>query len=124
MMRPLSGRDVFSRQWEKCRCVLFTSATLSVGDNFDDFNDETGIADAPEYSWPSPYDFDKRSLLYLPPNMPAPNSAEHTQAVVQAALPLIRANNGRAFVLFSSLRALALGGNELREKIGRKIRSV
>ena len=97
---PLSGRDVFSRQWEKCRCVLFTSATLSVGDNFDDFNDETGIADAPEYSWPSPYDFDKRSLLYLPPNMPAPNSAEHTQAVVQAALPLIRANNGRALCCF------------------------
>ena len=115
---PLSGRDVFSRQWEKSRCVLFTSATLSVGDNFDDFNDETGIADAPEYSWPSPYDFDKRSLLYLPPNMPAPNSAEHTQAVVQKALPLIRANNGRAFVLFSSLRALALGCNELRAQLG------
>ena len=117
---PLSGRQIFSRQWEKCRCVMFTSATLSVGGNFDGFSTEMGIDGAPEHIWPSIYDFNSQSLLYLPPKMPPPNSNEHTEAVIQAVLPLIRANGGRAFILFSSLRALALGCHLLRKKLGEK----
>jgi ATP-dependent DNA helicase DinG len=38
--------------------------------------------------------------------MPNPNEEHYTDAVVRAALPLVRASEGRAFLLFTSLRAL------------------
>jgi len=38
--------------------------------------------------------------------MPEPNSEGYTEAVVQAALPMLEASCGRAFLLFTSLRAM------------------
>jgi len=38
--------------------------------------------------------------------MPAPNTPDHTEAVVNAAMPLIEASEGRTFLLFTSLRAM------------------
>ena len=43
----------------------------------------------------------------MPRGLPAPNTPEHTDAVVDAALPLLAASGGRAFLLFTTLRALA-----------------
>src|SRR5262249_336813 len=42
----------------------------------------------------------------LPHNLPEPNSSEHTQAVVEHAMPVLRASGGRAFLLFTTLRAM------------------
>ena len=121
---PVSGRTIFSKLWGKTQTTLFTSATLSVGGDFRDFCEETGLDKADTLHWESPYDFANRSLLYLPRGMPETNAATHTDAVVNAALPLIRANGGRAFVLFSSLRALTRAAELLRaalEKDGYEI---
>lgn len=114
---PMTGRSIFARQWEQQPFLLFTSATLSVGGDFNDFCESAGLAAAETHSWDSPYDFANRSLLYLPPNLPPPNDDAHTQAVVEAALPLVRANGGRAFMLFSSWRALNSACDLLREPL-------
>ncbi len=114
---PLSGRVAFARQWENCRCVVFTSATLSVGGGFGDFAHAVAAEDAPAQTWESPYDFAGRARLFLPPDMPPPNTAEHAVAAVSAALPLILANGGRAFVLFSSWRALDEGARALCDSL-------
>ncbi|MGI9337515.1 MAG: ATP-dependent DNA helicase [Gammaproteobacteria bacterium] len=115
---PLSGRAAFLRQWENCNCVIFTSATLSVGGGFDDFAHAAGLDSSNDASaWQSPYDFANRAMLYLPPGLPMPNDAGHTQAAAEVALPLIEANRGRAFVLFSSWRALQTGAEILRERL-------
>jgi ATP-dependent DNA helicase DinG len=42
----------------------------------------------------------------VPQNLPEPNSFEYTEAVIQAAIPLLEASQGRAFLLFTSLRAM------------------
>ena len=116
---PITARAHFRRQWESARAaVLCVSATLSVGGRFDDFASATGLEDAATAIWPSPFDFAGRSLLHLPPGMPEPNDAGHTRAAVLAILPLIRAAGGRAFVLFSSLRALRAGAEILRNELG------
>ena len=113
---PLSGREAFKRQWENCNCVVFTSATLSVGGGFDDFAHAAGLDSAEGKLWQSPFDFAGRSMMYLPPNLPQPSrAAEHTEATVSAAIPLIKENGGRAFVLFSSRRALEAGAKLLRD---------
>lgn len=113
---PMTGRNLFARQWEKVPTLFFTSATLSVGGDFSDFCEAAGIADAETHHWESPYDFPNRALLYLPPQLPLPNkdSAAHTQAVVDAALPLLMANGGRAFMLFTSWRALNQAHEQLQ----------
>lgn len=116
---PITARAHFRRQWESAEsAVLCVSATLSVGGNFKDFASATGMEDAATGIWPSPFDFAGRSLLHLPPGMPEPNDSGHTRAAVFSVLPLIRAGGGRAFVLFSSLRALREGAEILRSELG------
>jgi len=64
----------------------------------------------------SPFDYASQALLYVPKNLPDPNSEEHTRAVVAASLPVVRASGGRAFILFTTLRAMRLAHRLLREE--------
>ncbi len=96
---------------------VFTSATLAVGGRFDHFLSRLGIEEAETRLWESPFDFPHQSLLYLPDGIPEPSAPEHTQAVIEAALPVLRASGGRAFLLFTSHRALSRAAELLREQI-------
>jgi ATP-dependent DNA helicase DinG len=106
---PLSVAGVFSRQVHASgRAWILTSATLAVGGDFSLCQHELGLADAATGCWDSPFDYAAQALLYVPTGLPAPNSREHTEAVIEAALPVLKASGGRAFLLFTTLRALAL----------------
>lgn len=105
---PLSIAEIFSRQVaDTARSWILTSATLAVGGDFTLFQRELGLAHAATGCWDSPFDYAQQALLYLPRGLPEPNSLEHTDAVVAAALPVLKASGGRAFLLFTTLRALA-----------------
>jgi ATP-dependent DNA helicase DinG len=105
---PLSIADIFSRQvTDTARAWIFTSATLAMAGDFALYQGELGLANAATGCWESPFDYPQQGLLYLPRNLPPPNSFEHTDAVVAAALPVLKASGGRAFLLFTTLRALA-----------------
>jgi ATP-dependent DNA helicase DinG len=95
---------------------VFTSATLSVGEDFAHFTSRLGLADAETLAIPSPFDFETQALLYLPTRLPDPASAAHTNAVVDVAVPLIETSAGGAFVLFTSHRALQRAAQLLRER--------
>ena len=113
---PLSIAGIFGRQIEAhARAWIFTSATLSVNRDFSHYCGEMGLARARTASWASPFDFATQALLYLPDGLPAPNTREHTEAVVETALPLIEAAGGGAFLLFTSLRAMR-DGHELLKR--------
>ena len=113
---PLSIAELFSRQVSGSgRAWILTSATLAVGGDFSLYQHELGLADAATGCWDSPFDYARQALLYVPQGLPAPNSREHTQAVVNAALPVLAASGGRAFLLFTTLRALANARDELVE---------
>jgi ATP-dependent DNA helicase DinG len=104
---PLSIADVFQRQIEGgARAWIFTSATLSVKQDFSHYQQEMGLTAARTAGWDSPFDYASQGLLYVPERMPGPNSPGYTQAVVRAVLPVVAASGGRAFLLFTSLRAL------------------
>jgi len=111
---PLSVADVFRRQVEETgRAWIFTSATLAVGRDFAHYTSQLGLAEAATGCWDSPFDYATQGLLYVPRGLPAPNSVEHTHAVVDHALPVLKASGGRAFLLFTTLRAL----NAARERL-------
>jgi ATP-dependent DNA helicase DinG len=107
-LTPLSSAELFQRQMsDHPRAWIFTSATLAVGEDFGHFTRELGIGDAQTRRWASPFDFSRQALLYVPKGLPPdPNDAAFTEAVVEAALPVLRASEGRAFLLFTTLRAL------------------
>ncbi|HVL36877.1 MAG TPA: ATP-dependent DNA helicase [Burkholderiales bacterium] len=104
---PLSPAELFQRQMaDHPRAWVFTSATLAVGEDFTHFTRELGIAHAHARRWASPFDFSRQALLYVPKALPDPGEAGFTEAVIDAVLPVLRASEGRAFLLFTTLRAL------------------
>ena len=104
---PLSVADIFAKQIQsQARSWIFTSATLSVAGDFGHYCGALGLAGARTSSWESPFDYEHQALLYVPGRMPEPNTPDYTSAVINAALPVIEASGGRAFLLFTSLRAM------------------
>jgi ATP-dependent DNA helicase DinG len=104
---PLSVAEVFKKQTEgSAKAWIFTSATLSAGDDFSLFTRQLGLDQAKTQSWASPFDYENAGRIYVPQNFPPPNSAEHTNAVIDEALKLVEISKGRAFLLFTSLRAM------------------
>ncbi len=96
---------------------VFTSATLAVGDDFSYFAENLGLHHAKTYHWQSPFNYAAQSLLYLPSAMPEPSARNYTRAVVDAAVPVINACEGRTFVLVTSYRALKDVANFLESEI-------
>lgn len=117
---PLSVADSFGKQLnQQPRAWIFTSATLAVKSDFSHYQSQMGLSEAESLYLQSPFDYAKQALLYAPGNMPDPNSAEYINAVVAAALPVIQASQGRAFVLCTSLRAMREVHALLKDAFGR-----
>jgi ATP-dependent DNA helicase DinG len=114
---PLSIAPIFNKQREGVpRAWIFTSATLAVKNDFKHYTSQMGLDDAAARSWPSPFDYESQGLLYVPLNLPQPNSSQYTDAVIDAALPLIEAAGGRCFLLCTTIRAVNRAAERLREE--------
>ncbi|MBN8740319.1 MAG: ATP-dependent DNA helicase [Xanthomonadaceae bacterium] len=92
---------------------ILTSATLSVAGEFGHFARQLGLDDPVTLSLPSPFDYANQALTYLPRNLPDPSAPDYTDRVVDAVLPVLHASRGRAFVLFTSHRALRRAAERL-----------
>jgi ATP-dependent DNA helicase DinG len=97
---------------------ICTSATLAVGDDFNHFIRRVGIGAPATAKFGSPFDFEEQALLYLPQGIDAPSSSRHTRQVVEAAMPVLEASGGRAFLLFTSHRALREAAEILMQRLG------
>ena len=104
-------------QAQPCAWVL-TSATLAVGEDFSHFKRRSGLTQARSVRFESPFDFPNQALMYLPKGLGDPGAPGHTRDVIQAALPVLEASGGRAFLLFTSHRALREGVEELHRAWG------
>ncbi|MCY4610275.1 MAG: ATP-dependent DNA helicase [Gammaproteobacteria bacterium] len=97
---------------------VFTSATLSVGGNFDYFLRKLGLgAETDTLQLDSPFDFQAQTLLYLPPGLPDPRTPEYNETMLEAVLPLLEQLRGRTFLLFTSLRAMEAAGQWLEDRL-------
>ena len=104
---PLDISATFQARLAEHGCnTIYTSATLSVAEDFSHFSDQLGLSEITAKSWDSPFNYQKQALLYLPQGMPEPNESVYTEAVVNMALPVIEASQGHAFLLFTSHRAM------------------
>jgi len=100
------------------RTLVFTSATLSAGGDFTFFKERLGL-------WPeikglaidSPFDYQGRTLTYLPVNLPPPTALNFPEAACREIETLLNLSRGRALVLFTSHRNMNYVADQLRARI-------
>jgi ATP-dependent DNA helicase DinG len=109
----------YFQQWmdEKPTAWVFTSATLTVAGKFNNFNNQLGIKQAEMKIWPSPFDFEKQSLLYMPHIPVEPKHEDYNQHIIEVSKQVITHSKGRTFILFTSYRAMHIVADALHEEL-------
>jgi ATP-dependent DNA helicase DinG len=96
--------------FERVETVVLTSATLSSAGSFGFIRDRLGLVEETEELVASAgYDYERQAVLYLPPRMPDPRSAQWADAAADEVTRLLEISGGRAFVLstsFSGMKSL------------------
>lgn len=104
---PYDIAEPFSQLLRRQVCsYVFTSATLTMGTSFGCYSKSLGLEDARTLLLPSPFDYEKQALLYLPRGLPDPKDNSYYDALIAKSIPVINALGGRCFMLFTSHRAL------------------
>ncbi|EDY87522.1 helicase c2 [gamma proteobacterium HTCC5015] len=117
-MTPLSVAKTFRAHMSRYEASwVFTSATLAVGEQFHHFTQSLGLWEPRTLRLESPFDYANNSIICLPENLPEPSAFHFTDAVVDAAKPILQASRGRAFMLFTSYRALNHAAERLKSEV-------
>lgn len=111
---PLMETHLFSKPVNS----IFTSATLSTGENFDFFRKRVGVPEeAIEKVFTSPFDYRHQSLIFLPRVMPEPSNHQFTQRAAEVIKQLINISKGAGLILFTSYQNMNDVYDRLKDKI-------
>ncbi|NVK21379.1 MAG: ATP-dependent DNA helicase [Kangiellaceae bacterium] len=112
---PLDIAEAFeqSRNEQAAHTWLFTSATISQAgeseaqqNDFSHFKEKLGLHQAKELVLNSPFDYQKQALLHIPRGLPDPRDRQYIEKWQEQVLPIVQANPGGTFVLFTSYFAM------------------
>lgn len=102
--------------------MIFTSATLSTNGNFDYFRGRLGLPEKGfEGLYPSHFDFKNQTLMYVPEDLPPPNSPRFGPLIAERIIEILAITSGRALVLFTGYHNLNLVYARLEGKIPYRI---
>ncbi len=107
---PLGVTDLLREKlFDRIKTVA-TSATLAIDGDFSFFRSRVGLEAAREVTLPYAFDYPQAALLYLPRLRFEPAygdaSGPYLDEMAEQMRALVEASRGRAFLLFSSQRAL------------------
>ena len=105
------------RLFEKLDTVVLTSATLTVAGEFEFAEKRLGLQNARTLKVESQFDYASQALLYVPPHLPDPRSADFTRLAVNEIEHILEASRGRAFVLFTSYQQMRQVYELLRRRL-------
>lgn len=116
---PLSVSALLRTSLFDASPVVLTSATLTVGGNFDAMAAAWGL---PAGKWDhldvgTPFNPAKAGILYTAKHLPAPGREGLSPATLDEMAELITAAGGRTLALFSSRRAAEQAANEMRARL-------
>ncbi|GAA3639970.1 ATP-dependent DNA helicase [Kineosporia mesophila] len=119
---PLSVAGLLQERLYSDRTVVLTSATLTIGGNFDSAAGAVGLGGegAPEWTGldvGSPFDYPRQGILYLAKHLPQPGRDGASPQAMDELEELIKASGGRTLGLFSSRRAAEAAAEALRERL-------
>ncbi len=107
---PMSVTDLLREKLFDRVKTIATSATLAIDGDFSFFRSRIGLEAAAELALPYAFDYPAQALLYLPRLRQDPAfgdaSGPYLNEIAEQTRMLVEASRGRAFLLFSSLRAL------------------
>jgi ATP-dependent DNA helicase DinG len=92
--------------FEEVPTVVLTSATLSSGGNFAFIRDRLGLDTADDLIAATSFDYESQAILYLPAKMPDPRDRSWAEAAAAEVTRILKATEGRAFVLSTSLAGM------------------
>ena len=105
------------RLFDQVPTVVLTSATLAVGGTFDFLKRRLGIENAKEKIYGSNFDYARQSLLYTPLHLPDPREPDFGRQAADEVAEILKATEGRAFVLFTSYAQMRVVYERVREMI-------
>ena len=116
---PLSVAALLREKLFGEHTVVLTSATLTVGGNFNAMAASWGL---PDKTWDSldagtPFDPAKSGILYTAKHLPAPGRDGLSDATLDEIAELITAAGGRTLGLFSSRRAAQQAAEAMRTRL-------
>jgi ATP-dependent DNA helicase DinG len=94
------------RLFNQVDTTILTSATLAVCGTFDFLKRRLGLEHPAEHVFPSHFDFKSQALLYTPPQMPDPRDPNFSRRAAEEVVEILKATQGRAFVLFTSYQQM------------------
>ena len=105
---PLNiGEQLNSYFANQAQARIFTSATLSVNGDFTHYQQLSGLSkEVITSTWDSPFDYFEQAVLFVPEGLPEPKVDGYVAAMFAEVLPILKASQGCAFVLFTSFRVM------------------
>jgi len=100
------GPFLQDRLFDRLRTTVLTSATLTTDDGFEYVRERLGLEHARELAVPSPFDYERSTLLYLVDDIPEPNAPGYQRELQDVLVDLGIALGGKTLVLFTSHAAL------------------
>jgi ATP-dependent DNA helicase DinG len=115
---PIDASGILNdRLFTQVDSVILTSATMTSGGSFNFIRKRLGVGAAVELIADSNFDYQRQTLLYLPPRLPDPRDPRFVEAASAEIVKLLRASQGRAFVLSTSYSQM----QQLRQLVEREI---
>ena len=87
---------------------IFTSATITVDDDFSYFQNRLGIRTTKISQYRSPFALDTNALVYVPSNLPETNDIQFTESMLAESSKLINSVKGGILFLFTSNKSLEI----------------
>ncbi|MGB3302387.1 ATP-dependent DNA helicase [Gordonia sp. (in: high G+C Gram-positive bacteria)] len=127
---PLSVAGLLRTSLFTDSTVILTSATLTIGGNFDALARTWGLPahggdkkDVEAAGWRgmdagSPFDYPKSAILYVGKHLRPPGRDGIADSTLDEMVDLMNAAGGRTLGLFSSMRAAKEATEKLRERVG------
>lgn len=119
------GADLACRWLPEMQSVVFTSATIAVGDDFSHFNRSVGLAELGEDTHhdvrlASSFDYDAHMSVVVAADLPAPGERGYLRALEDVLFDVHVAMGGSVLTLFTNRRDMENLYNKLRPRLARE----
>ncbi|MGL4533814.1 MAG: helicase C-terminal domain-containing protein [Fusobacteriaceae bacterium] len=103
------------------KTIIFTSATMAIGKSFKYFKESIGMTEKViEKVINSPFDYNKQMKVYIPQDLPDPNSINFNEIASEFLKNIVLATEGKAFILFTSHSTLNRVYYTVRDELSKK----
>ena len=101
----------------KPRSWIFTSATLGDEPTLRWFTEPCGLESAQVLRVESPFDYPNQAAMFVPREIVRPNDPAHSSQVARLASAAVRVLGGKTLVLTTTLRALRVIGDAMKQQL-------